>query len=316
MQQAARRLVERYGILDYMAQRYLELFGGEAGAENFLQACENGILPSIRCNRLKIEYSKLKDRLEAKGFKLKQSTLSEYGFAIEKAPFSPGATTEYLLGYYYVQSIASMLAVEAFEPKPGELICDMCAAPGGKATHISEYMSNTGVLYAIDIDRTKIRALRSHISRMGITNSIMIRMDARQLPMLDIKFDRILLDAPCTGEGLLPVDWSRRQSRKLEDLQTCAARQHELLEAAIQSLRKDGRITYVTCSVAPEENEEVLQEFIEKGQLKVEETLPQIETRGLTRYASHKFDESLQRAARLYPNVQGTEGFFICNLRT
>ncbi len=298
-----------------MAERYLELFEGEEGAKIFLDACEKGILPSIRINSLKIQSSKLKTKLEEKGFKLDHSELTDSGLIIRNAPFSPGATTEYLLGYYYVQGIASMLAAEALDPRAGELICDMCAAPGGKATYASELMNNTGVLYAIDIDRIKIRALRSHISRMGITNSIMIRTDSRQLPQLGLQYDRILLDVPCTGEGLLPVDWSRRRSRKPEDLQACATRQHELIEAAIQSLNEDGRMTYVTCSIAPEENEEVLQEFIGDGRLRVAETLPQIRTRGLKSFGRHVFDESLRGAARLYPHIQGTEGFFICNLR-
>ncbi len=299
-----------------MAERYLQIFGGEEGAEKFLQACERGVPPSIRINRLKIRPIKLRRRLEGKGFKLDSSELTESCLIVRKAPFSPGATTEYLLGYYYLQSIASMLATEALDPKAGELVCDMCAAPGGKATYISELMGNSGVLYALDIDRIKIRALRSHISRMGITNTIMIRTDARQLPQLGFKFDRILLDAPCTGEGLLAVDWGRRRSRRPEDLQACAVRQHELIAAAIQSLDDEGRLTYVTCSIAPEENEEVLQRFIESGQLRVEETLPKIETRGLTEFGNQRFEESLGGAARLYPQVQGTEGFFVCNLRT
>ncbi len=299
-----------------MAERYLQIFDGEEGAERFLQACEKGIPPSIRINRLRIQSAGLKSRLEGKGFKIDASELTESGLIIRKAPFSPGATTEYLLGYYYIQSIASMLAAEALEPKSEELVCDMCAAPGGKATYISELMDNSGVLYAIDIDRVKIRALRSHISRMGITNSIMIRTDARELPKLGFTFDRILLDAPCTGEGLLPLDWSRRRSRSPEDLQACAVRQHELIEAAIQCLSKEGRLTYVTCSIAPEENEQVLQEFIEEGKLRVEKTLPNITTRGLSSFGDQRFDESLIGAARLYPQVQGTEGFFVCNLRT
>lgn len=299
-----------------MVERYLKVFDGEEGAENFLKACEKGIPPSIRYNRLKIQRSKLKERLEEKGFNLDTSTLTEAGLIIDESPFSPGATTEYLLGYYYVQGIASILAVEALAPKPDELLCDMCAAPGGKSTHISELMNNSGVMYAIDINRMKIRALRSHISRMGITNSIMIRMDARHLPELRFKFDRILLDAPCTGEGLLPVDWSRRRSRRPEDLEECATRQRELIEAAIQALKTSGRLTYVTCSIAPEENEEALQGFIEEGKLKAEETLPQIKTRGLNNFGPLEFDKSLRGAARLYPHVQGTEGFFICNLHT
>jgi tRNA (cytosine40_48-C5)-methyltransferase len=314
LQPAALRLVKRYQILDYMAERYLQIFKGEEGADKFLQACEKGIPQSLRSNRLKIQTPKLKSRLEGKGFKLAPSERTVSGLIIRKAPFSPGATTEYLLGYYYLQSIASMLAVEALEPEPGELVCDMCAAPGGKATYISELMNNSGVLYAVDIDRGKMKALRSHVSRMGITNSIMIRTDARQLSELGLKFDRILLDAPCTGEGLLPVDWSRRRSRRLEDLQLCAVRQRELVEAAIQCLRPEGRLTYVTCSIAPEENEEVLQGFINRGELRVEKTLPKVETRGLLSFGDKKFDESLSGAARLYPQVQGTEGFFVCNL--
>ncbi len=298
-----------------MAERYVELFHGEEGADSFLKTSEKGISASIRYNRLKTERSKLKERLERKGFRLQESTLTPSGFLVEEAPFSIGATTEYLLGHYYVQSIASMLAVEALDPQPSELICDMCAAPGGKATYIGERMSNLGVCYAIDIDRVKIRALRSHISRMGITNSIMIRMDARQVPKLGFKFNRILLDAPCTGEGLLPVDWSRRRSRTMEDIQECSIRQRELVAAAIPCLEKKGCLTYVTCSIAPEENEQVLQDFIVNGQLVVKETLPQSTTRGLRDFGGKEFDESLQGAARLYPQVQGTEGFFICNLQ-
>ncbi len=316
MEQTVRRLAERYDVHEYLIERYLALFEGETGTEIFLKACEKGVPTCIRYNRLKLTRTALQKKLEGKGFKLHPHALTQAALVIEKATFRPGATTEYLLGYYYVHGVASMLAAESLDPKPGELILDMCAAPGGKATYLGELMNNEGVLYAVDIDRVKMRALRSHLSRMGIINSITIRMDARNLPHLGLKFDRILLDAPCTGEGVLAVDSTRRRSRRVEDLEECASRQVELVEAAVNSLKEDGHLTYVTCSIAPEENEDVLDGFVRDGRLTVEETLPQIKTRGLKSFRGKEFDESFRGAARLYPQVDGTEGFFVCNLHT
>ena len=103
-------------------------------------------------------------------------------------------------------------------PSPTDIVLDMCAAPGGKTTHLAELMGNEGVIVAIELNRERMKTLRSNISRMGVSNTILIRTDARKISMLKEKFSKILLDAPCTGEGLLPIDPTRKTKTKLEDL--------------------------------------------------------------------------------------------------
>ncbi|MHA2406343.1 MAG: NOL1/NOP2/sun family putative RNA methylase [Candidatus Hermodarchaeia archaeon] len=309
----AKGLAKKYGYKAFMVDRYLSLFGDET--EEFLRGNDRSIPKTIRVNTLATSVQEESSRLQAKGFELKPVPDLDYAFQVLNAPFAIGATTEYLLGHYMLQSAASMWAVESLKPNAEQIIVDMCAAPGGKTTLIAQLMRNQGAVVATDISRNRIRSLRSNLSRMRVENSFVMRIDAARLPEFGIQADAVLLDAPCTGEGLIPLDSSRKQSRTLEDIVTMTQVQRKLVLAGSQLLREGGILVYATCSFAPEENEEIIDYALQECPLQVIETELPLGDPGLTSFFGREVDESLQKARRFYPYKHEMEGFFICRMK-
>lgn len=208
----------------------------------------------IRVNTLKITPNELKNRLNNRGVVL-EDTFLDYMFKIKKSPFSIGATPEYLFGYYYLQSISSTIPPLVLNPSESDVVLDMCSAPGGKTTHLSQLMNNKGVVVANELNRKRMRSLKSNIYRMGVTNIILLNMDALRLKKYDILFDKILLDAPCTGNPI--KDKNRVVNRR--DIRYCSLRQKGMLNVGIDMLKEGGEIVYSTCSPEIEENEDVIE---------------------------------------------------------
>ncbi len=209
----------------------------------------------IRVNTLVTNEKELKKILEAKGFVLEKKM--ENSFRVVESPYSAGASIEYLQGYYYVQDYTSMFPILELEPKPGEFVLDMAAAPGGKTTHLAELMKNKGVIVALDINNEKIKALKSNIQRMHVENVIAIRTDALKFNC-SAKFDKILLDAPCTGSGVLRKDKNRAITLSKEDTEKYIKIQKELVNKAYSLLKNNGTLVYSTCSFLRQENEDIV----------------------------------------------------------
>ena len=308
----AEQLAQKYGYREFMVERYLTLFG--ADTEQFLKGNDVAIPKTIRVNTLAASPQEVASRLRAKGMKLESVNGLPYAFHVLESPIPVGATTEYLLGYYMLQSPASMWATEGLNPQPGQRVIDMCAAPGGKTTLIAQLMENQGTLLATDISRDRIRSLRSNLSRLRVENVLAIRMDASRLSGIRIQADAVLLDAPCTGEGLIPVDPSRKQSRSAEDFTILAKVQQKLILAASQLLRVGGVLVYSTCSFAPEENEEIIDFALHQCPVRIIDTELPVGDPGLIEAFGRQFDSSLHRARRFYPYKHQMEGFFICKM--
>ncbi|HUT82236.1 MAG TPA: RsmB/NOP family class I SAM-dependent RNA methyltransferase [Candidatus Bathyarchaeia archaeon] len=312
--QEIKDLAKKYGYLVETISRFIKIYGIEE-TKKMIKAYELQPLPSIRVNTLKISVNALKNRLLKKGFILKDVEWYTNGFQVEKEPYSLGATTEYLAGYYFVQSVASWLPPLILNPQPGELVIDLAAAPGGKATHLAQLMNNEGTLICVDISRDRIKSLRSNLARCGVQNNIIIRKDGRQIPELHLKANKILLDAPCSGEGLMALDRTRRTTRTIHDIKRMADLQKELLTAALKSLQKDGELVYSTCSTAPEENEELINWAISEYPLEILEPGFNKFKSGLTSAFDVNYHPDLEKARRLYPHLNGTEGFFVCKMK-
>ncbi len=315
----ARELAKRYGYLPYMVQRYYEIFKDWNEVILFLKGNERPILKSIRCNTLRIDCSKLEDKLNSKNIVLEKIQWLPHGYWVYKSPISIGATHEYLRGYYHIQGPASMIPPLVLDPKPDELVLDMAAAPGGKTTYMAQLMNNKGIIVAVDKSRERIKSLLSNINRLGVINTITIRTNAIRLnEILDMKFKKILLDAPCTGEGLIPLIPERKTSRTINDIKKLTRLQILLLKTALDLLEDNGILVYSTCSIAPEENEYVILRVLEKYKNSNIELLPiniNIGTSGLEEYKNIHFGKEFKRCKRLYPYIHGTEGFFIAKLR-
>lgn len=308
----AEQLASQYGYRQYMIERYLALFGSKT--EQFLKGNELVIPSTIRMNTLASSPTEVVSRLQTKGVQLDPIDSLPYAFRVHQSTVPLGATTEYLLGYYLLQSLASIWTVNTLNPQANQLVVDMCAAPGGKTTLIAQFMENKGSVLATDISRERIRSLRSNLSRMRVDNTLAIRMDATQLPKFGIQADAVLLDAPCTGEGLIPLDPERKQSRTAEDIMTLAKVQQRLILAAIQLLREGGVLVYATCSFAPEENEEIIDYALQRCPIQIVDTGLPIGEPGFTAPFEKELDKSLYLARRFYPYKHQMEGFFICKM--
>ncbi|MEM1626311.1 MAG: RsmB/NOP family class I SAM-dependent RNA methyltransferase [Sulfolobaceae archaeon] len=308
------KIAEKWGYLPYMIERYNELFGN--GLFDFLRSCEVPLPRSIRCNDLKIDCEKLVNRLDEKGFKLEKIYWLKHGYKVISKPKSPtlGATIEYLLGFYHIQGISSMIPPYLLEPKQGELILDLAAAPGSKTTQLSQLMRNEGIVIAVEKNPKRIRSLISNINRLGCKNVIVVLDDATGLK-LGTSVDKILLDAPCSGEGIIMFDRSRKTKTPITKLRDFSSLQLKLLKNAYNLLKDDGLLVYSTCSIAPEENELVVNYAIEELGMEVVKVNWFPHENGIEEYFNIKFSPSVKNCSRMYPHIHGTEGFFICLLK-
>ncbi|MAE13147.1 SAM-dependent tRNA/rRNA cytosine-C5 methylase [Candidatus Woesearchaeota archaeon] len=271
------------------------------------------IKPAFRINTLRIPPKDLLNRLNKQGVKLKKISWLEFGYFYE-SNFSLGATPEYLLGYYYLQAAPSQLAAEILDPQPNEMVLDMAAAPGGKTTHLAQLMNNKGVIIALDIETKRLQSLRNNLERLAISNTILYKKDARFITDFKKEFDKILLDAPCSGNFTLEEDWFKK--RNLLDLPQMAKRQKELLNAAWKVLKKGGTLLYSTCSLEPEENELQLDTFLEKHS--DAEILPIKQEAGSPAYTTifeKELDPSISNAKRFWPHLHNVNGFFLALIK-
>ncbi|MHA1328973.1 MAG: RsmB/NOP family class I SAM-dependent RNA methyltransferase [Promethearchaeota archaeon] len=308
-------LATRFGYLPYMIERYLKMFGLEETIR-YLEANEKPLIPSIRVNTLKIGPHELKGLLERKGFVLELIDGIPNGFKIIKQSLNVGSLHEYLQGYFYIQNIASMIAPIVLNPKSNEVVIDMCSAPGGKATHLAELMKNEGKLILIERNLKRIAALEINVRRMGVKNTIIINMDARKLKKLKIKADKILLDAPCTGEGLIRQDSYRKKSKTYQDIKKMARIQKELLLAGLNMLKTNGELLYCTCSIAPEENEFVIDECLNNSsQYQIVKIESPLGIPGFNKVFDKNLIKDLQNSVRIYPHLHDTIGFFFCLIK-
>ncbi len=305
----AKELAKKYGYAPYMIEHYID-FLGENETIALLEANEHPVSKTIRVNTLKTSISTLKKALKKRGFKFTSMKELDEGLTITKEPFSISATPEHAMGHFFIQVKASMLAVIALDPRKDELIWDMAAAPGGKTTHVAQIMQNTGTIICTEMDRNRINVLRSNISRCGVTNAICYKIDAAKLVSTKLKFDRVLLDAPCTGEGLIPLDPSRKKSRSIEDILVCTKIQKKLIDSAMQMLKPGGVLLYSTCSLAPEENEENVEYILDKYAARLL-SVPFEGAEGIETPSKILSSSERKKIIRLYPHVHNTIGFFI-----
>ena len=290
--------------------------------ERFFSYFEKYPLKSIRCNTIKISPRKLKEKLEEKEWRIKQPFSKHPEIMVVENKLSPGdlgKTREHSLGYYYIQGIESMMPILALQPKPDELLLDLTAAPGSKTTQASAMMKNSGTIIANDFKIERIKALISNIERCGCSNCIVTRHDAvilcKKLKKLGIRFDKILIDPSCSGEGTFHRPENLR-NWQIGRIKTYSWQQKKISASSIDLLRENGTLVYSTCTYAPEENEEVVDFLIKKFNLELESVkLPLKVREGVEGWEGKKFSDEVRRCIRIYPQDNNTEGFFLAKLR-
>jgi tRNA (cytosine40_48-C5)-methyltransferase len=303
-------LAAKYGYDEWLVGRFLEYV---PAVKDFLSKMERPPTQYIRVNTLKTSRDDLQDKLQSKGFELKSTTMPEV-LAVDNAPLATGATTEYLLGHYYIQDLGSCMAVDALDVAEDQTVLDIAAAPGGKTTFMAQKMKNSGAIIAIEPNARRARSMSFNITRCGVYNTCIFRMDGLEAGKFETKFDRVLLDAPCSCEGVIAKDITRKTSHTLQDVDYCSRLQERLIEAAARSVKPDGILVYSTCSFAPEENEMVVDRLLQKFSNITVEPIRYGST-GLTKFGNMTFDNQLNNAQRLYPHIHDTTGFFIARLR-
>jgi len=306
------KLGEEYDYDAYMIERFVEMMGEEE-TSNLLQFNETKLNKTIRLNTLRSSCERTVKLLERKRIQLEDIVEIPEGKEIINSPVPIGATPEYLGGYYMLQGKNSMLPSRILDPKTDELIGDFAAAPGGKTSHLAQLMNNEGIIIALEISSNRCRSLKSVLARMGVENTIVLQYDTRKINELDLMFDKILLDAPCSGSGVIISDHSRKQSKTLSDIISYHKYQTELLTESMRVLKPGGELVYCTCSLEPEENELVITRVLKNFDCKIEELNIKGKT-GLEKFQQYNFHPNIKKAKRIYPHTSKGEGFFIIKM--
>ena len=300
-------------------ERYRMLLGGKY--EKFMEFSLRPLNKAVRVNTLKTSVKEMADRLS--GWELKQVPWCDEGFWIsskETDKYDIGNLIEHSLGYIYVQDPASMIPPVVLAPSPGDRVLDMCAAPGSKTTQLAQYMKNSGVLVANDNAPDRLKALEINIRRMGIFNTIVTAMQGSHLKRLKpegILFDKILLDAPCSGSGTIRKSYRSIQRYSYNFVRSMSSTQKRLICAAFELLKPGGILVYSTCTIEPEENEEVVSHLLEKyPDAEVEPIgLPLERTEPFLEIGDKNYDKRVNNCLRILPQDNDTEGFFVARIK-
>lgn len=297
-------------------EKFIERYSKLTDFEEFKKHSLAFLRKSIRVNTLKISVNDLKKRLE-KNWTLKPVPWCREGFWIKGERRDIGNLPEHVLGYIYVQEAASMIPASVLEPKPGDLILDLCAAPGSKTTQIAQYMQNKGLLIANDVEGKRLAALGVNTQRCGITNVIRTMMRGHWFLKSGIKFDKILVDAPCSGTGTIRKSLKTIEMWNPDMIRRLAGTQKQLLRTAFEILKENGALVYSTCTMEPEEDEGVvdylLQNYpnakLEKIEMDIKRSEPILEFEG------NSYNSEIKKCLRIWPQDNDTEGFFVAKLR-
>lgn len=307
--------------LNHNLQRFAEILTSDE-IERIITLQEQPLPTGIRINRLKADpQTAIRDLSERYGWQVKPLSFIENGWAISSAEISPGKTIEHRMGQYYLQDAASMMPVSLFElSTPAPLILDLAASPGGKTTHLIDRTLDKGFILANDASIARIPALRSVLSSWGGINIAITNYPGESFgAWYPETFDLVLLDAPCSMENLRPTPSHPMRETTSDERLRLQQRQVQLLTSGLQALKIGGQLVYATCSLAPEEDEAVVDAVLNRYPTAVDLTdISSFFTGaspGLSGFNGHAYHPDLKNTLRLWPHRSGTSGFF-CALLT
>jgi ribosomal RNA methyltransferase Nop2 len=304
-----------------LAEYFLQMFSAEQ-AIKFFEANDEHRPLTIRTNSLKTRRSTLITSLNARRAHVDPvGTWTKVGLKVYDTQVPIGATPEYLGGHYMIQSASSFVPVMALAPQQNEVVLDMAAAPGGKTTYIGQLMHNTGTLFSNDLKKERCKSLVANIHRMGLTNVVVTNLDGKKLSGMLPKLDRVLLDAPCSGSGIIARDPSIKVKRGSKDFEDTSRLQKELLATAIDLVdansKTGGYIVYSTCSVSIEENESVVEHALQTRNVELVSFTSSVNfgVEGFTKYRERRFSPSMNLCRRYYPHIHNMDGFFVAKFK-
>ncbi len=278
----------------------------------FVRSYEDAKYQALRVNPLKTDRE---DFVQKAPFDLRPVAWEARGFYYASEN-QPGKHPWHEAGVYYIQEPSAMAPVAYLEAAPGERILDLCAAPGGKSTQIAAGLQGEGLLVCNEIHPQRAKILSENVERMGIRNALVTNETPAKLADTFVEFfDKILVDAPCSGEGMFRKNEEACDEWSLENVQICADRQDEILDCAAGMLRPGGRLVYSTCTFAPAENEGSISRFIKRHPEFhiVEVPLYEGMSRGNADWADESV-EGIEKTIRLWPHLLQGEGHYLAVL--
>ncbi len=280
----------KYSYAPWIIELWLEQYKVEF-VEELLKAGNVTPPNTIRLNWLKVRKGDLIEKLEEKGYEIEQGSVCQNALHVKGGELL--GTELYKHGLFSIQDESSMLVAEKLNPQHGDVVVDMCAAPGGKTMAIAERMNNTGTVIACDIYRRKLDIVDKEAERLGVTNVQTRSWDATRVDSsLAEKADCVLVDAPCSGLGVARRKPEIKYKEKTHDMEMLPKKQLAILSASSQYVKPGGTLLYSTCTINPYENQRVVADFLKKN-------------------IRFKKIEAIQ----LLPNINGTDGFFICIMK-
>ena len=283
-------------------------------ANDFFQTYENSKASGLRINPLKIT---MEDWSSLSPFNLMRVPFVETGFYFDPETDQPGKHPYHAAGLYYIQEPSAMVVADVLRPSSEDTVLDLCAAPGGKTTQLAGFMQNKGLLVANEINPKRAKALSENVERMGIKNTVVLNETPDRLAQrFEGYFDKILVDAPCSGEGMFRKDEEAIAFWSESHVEHCANQQRSILKAAYTMLKEGGILVYSTCTFSPEENEQSIEDFL--SACPDMELLPIEHNHGLTNGNpewSKTKNRDLEKTARLWPHHLVGEGHFVAKLR-
>ena len=306
--------------LDKIPEKFRQYFSALLGneIEEFLESLIRPPTQFIRINTLKVSAVEGRNRLSELGIESTVLPWFSAGLRIHGSSEVIHRSREYALGYFYFQEGASMIPAVALQPESSHHLVDMCAAPGSKTTQLAQMMQNHGAIIANDRNFRRITSLGHNLQFCGVSNTVVTCEDGRGLAQrLASQFHRVLVDAPCTASGVLrsrPPQFQITEDKRLSGLQTL---QKGLLTTGYRLLKPGGRLVYSTCSLHPEENEDVVQHLLRRSQ-EAQLLAPQISHLqshpGLCTWENREYSDEMTRCLRIYPHDNDTDGFFLALL--
>jgi len=281
-------------------------------SEEFFEYLKKPVRKSIRINTLKADNEEVLEKL-SKQYELEGIPWCEEGFYINTEDV--GNLIEHKLGLIFSQEASSMIPACVMELKPGMLVLDMAASPGAKTTQIAQYMENRGCIIANDVKKGRLNILISNLQRCGVLIAKVTLRDGRSFSKFENTFDAILLDAPCSNTGMIRKNFKYAVIWRKRDVEALSKLQKDLILSAYRALKEGGVMVYSTCSLDPEENEEVVDYLLSNTDAQIEKIdLPIRRHEAITEFDGKKFDKKVRRCLRIHPQDNDTGGFFVAKV--
>jgi len=281
----------------------------------FLESLRKPLPNHLRVNRLKTSPASVIATLQEKGIPLRPAGVGDDTLYEAPRALLPGKLLEYFLGYIHPQALTSCMASLVLAPGPSAFVLDLCAAPGGKTSHLAELMANTGIIVANELHLRRHAPLTHTLSRLGVLNAVLTAYPAQEFPLRE-SFDFVMADVPCSGEGRWRLSREPYAAEESAYRTAVAEAQKKMILRGFDLLKNQGTMVYSTCTYSPAENEGVV-DFLLKhrdAELVPFDNVPGVEP-GISQWGKERFDGRVHGAGRFYPHRIDSVGFFMAKIR-